>query len=282
MSRIAYVNGRFLPHRDAAVHVEDRGYQFADAVYEVIAVHNGAFIDEEPHFDRLERSLRELQMAPPGSRAAMKQVLRETVRRNRVKNGIVYLQVSRGVARRDHAFPAHAESSFVVTARSQKPKTAPRSDGVAVVTTADIRWQRCDIKTVGLLPNVLAKQKAAEAGAYEAWMVAENGEVTEGTAANAWIVTGDREVVTRQPSHAILNGITRMTVRRIAEADGYRVVERPFSLKEALASEEAFVTSTTSHVMPVVRIDDATIGDGTPGPLTRVLQEKYNHYAGLS
>lgn len=281
MSRIAYVNGRFTRHRDAAVHVEDRGYQFADAVYEVIAIQNGRFVDEEPHFDRLERSLDELRMAPPAGRAALRHILRETVRRNRVRNGIVYMQISRGVARRDHAFPAHRESSLVVTARSTMPRTAARAGGVSVVTTEDIRWKRCDIKTVGLLPNVLAKQMAAEAGAYEAWLIASDGSVTECTSANAWIVTAGREVVTRPPTNAILNGITRRTVRAIAEREGYSVVERVFSLDEAHGAAEAFLTSTTSHVMPVVRIDGAPVGDGRRGSLTAALQTHYDAYAGM-
>ena len=282
MSRIAYVNGRFTRHRDAAVHVEDRGYQFADAVYEVIAIQNGRFVDEEPHLDRLERSLGELRMAPPVGRPALRQILRETVRRNRVRNGIVYMQVSRGVARRDHAFPAHRDSSLVVTARSTAPKSSARAGGVSVVTTEDLRWKRCDIKTVGLLPNVLAKQRAAEAGAYEAWMVTPDGDVTECTSANAWIVTAGREVVTRPPTHAILNGITRRTVRAIAEREGYTVVERVFSLDEAQSAAEAFLTSTTSHVMPVVRIDDMPVGEGRPGPLTSALQAHYDAHAGMA
>ncbi len=282
MSRIAYVNGRFAPHRDAAVHIEDRGYQFADAVYEVIAIQNGRFVDEEPHLDRLDRSLGELRLAPPVARPALKHILRETVRRNRVRDGIVYMQVSRGVARRDHAFPAHRNSSLVVTARTTKPKSAAKSGGVTVVTTEDIRWKRCDIKTVGLLPNVLAKQMAAEAGAYEAWLIGADGAITECTSANAWIVTRGRDVVTRPPTHAILNGITRRTVRAIAEEAGYRVVERSFTLDEALAAAEAFLTSTTSHVMPVVRIDGRPVGDGRPGPLTGALQEKYEAHAGMA
>ncbi len=279
MSRIAYVNGRYVRHRDAAVHIEDRGYQFADAVYEVIAVRHGRFVDEQPHLDRLDRSLAALRMAPPVGRPALKQILRETVRRNRVRDGIVYLQISRGVARRDHAFPAGAKSALVATARTMAPKSAVRIAGVRVVTAADIRWKRCDIKTVGLLPNVLARQQAVEAGAYETWMIAEDGRVTEGTSANAWIVTAEREVVTRPPTGAILNGVTRQTVRAIAEEAGYRVVERPFALEEALNAAEAFLTSTTAHVMPVVRIDDTTVGTGRPGPLTAALQARYDAYA---
>lgn len=282
MSRIAYVNGRFIRHRDAAVHIEDRGYQFADAVYEVIAIQNGRFVDEDPHLDRLDRSLGELRMAPPAGRPALKCILRETVRRNRVRDGIVYLQISRGVARRDHAFPAHGAGSLVVTARSTRPKGAALAAGVAVVTAEDIRWKRCDIKTVGLLPNVLAKQMAVEAGAYETWLVAPGGDVTEGTSANAWIVTAGREVATRPPTHAILNGIARRTVRAIAEREGYSVVERVFSLDEARTAAEAFLTSTTAQVMPVVKIDGFPVGDGRPGPLTVALQAHYAAHAGMA
>ncbi len=282
MSRIAYVNGRFTRHREAAVHIEDRGYQFADAIYEVIAIRNDRFIDEEPHLDRLDRSLKEVRIAPPVARSSLKHILRETVRRNRVRDGIVYMQVSRGVARRDHAFPAHRDSSLVVTARSTAPKSAARAGGVSVVTAEDIRWKRCDIKTVGLLPNVLAKQKAVEAGAYEAWMVTPDGDVTECTSANAWIVTAGREVVTRPPTNAILNGITRRTVRAIAEREGYTVVERVFTLDEALAAIEAFLTSTTSQVMPVVQIDGRPVGAGRPGPLTAALQALYDAHEGMA
>lgn len=279
MSRIAYVNGRYVPHAGAQVHVEDRGYQFGDGVYEVIAVVDGKLVDAEPHFDRLGYSLGELQMDWPMTPAALEIAMRETVRRNRVRNGIVYLQVTRGQATRDHQFPAAAEPGVVITARSQAPKASARAAGVRVITTPDIRWKRVDVKTVGLLPNVLAKQQAVEAGAYECWMIDSDGNVTEGTATNSWIVTAGKELVTRPASHSILNGITRLTVIDIAEREGYTVVERAFSLEEALAAPEAFLTSTTSWVMPVVQIDDTTIGDGTPGLLTRALQAAYDTYA---
>ena len=282
MPRIAYVNGRFVPHRDARVHIEDRGYQFSDGVYEVVGIVGGRMVDEELHFRRLERSLREIRMPAPFTPAQFAVKVERLVRLDRIDAGALYLQVSRGVARRDHAFPPHRDSSLVVTARSTKPKSAALADGVVVVTTEDIRWKRCDIKTVGLLPNVLAKQRAVEAGAYESWMVAPDGGVTEGTSANAWIVTAGREVVTRPPTNAILNGITRRIVRAIAEREGYTVVERVFSLDEARAAAEAFLTSTTSHVMPVVRIDDTPVGDGRPGPLTVALQADYAAHAGAA
>src|SRR5712692_3675828 len=198
MSRIAYVAGQYLPHRQAAVHIEDRGYQFADGVYEVIAVVGGHLVDEAPHLARLHRSLAELRIAPPMADAALKIVIREVVRRNGVDTGIVYIQVTRGVAPREHAFPKAAKPSLVVTARRSRPPD-PRLGraGIAVITIPDLRWQRCDIKSIALVPNVLGKQQAREAGAYEAWQVDRDGLVTEGTSTNAWIVTADNAVVTR-------------------------------------------------------------------------------------
>ncbi len=278
MSRIAYVNGQYVPHNDAAVHIEDRGYQFADGVYEVIAVVGGQLVDEEPHLKRLGYSLDEIEIEWPVPPAALKAIFREIVRRNRVNDGIVYLQVSRGQAYRDHAFPQDATPALVITARSQAPKIAVRQEGVRVITTPDERWKRVDIKTVGLLPNVLAKQLAVRAGAYECWMVDVQGHVTEGTATNAWIVSDQKELITRQPSHSILNGITRQTVLEIAQSANYRIVERSFSLQEALEASEAFLTSTTSWVVPIIQIDDTRIGEGAPGELTRHLQAQYDAY----
>ncbi|MGE0733275.1 MAG: D-amino-acid transaminase [Alphaproteobacteria bacterium] len=281
MSRIAYVNGRYVPHRQAEVHIEDRGYQFADGVYEVIAVRGGHFVDQDLHLKRLARSLAELRMAPPMADAALRHILREVVRRNRVTDGIVYLQATRGVAPRDHAFPKSARTSLVATAKNAAPKRALQQRGVAVVTIEDIRWKRTDIKSIALLPNVLGKQQASEAGAYEAWMVAADGTVTEGTSTNAWLVTRKNELVTRAADHSILNGVTRQALIALAAKQGYRLVERPFSIKDALTAAECFLTSTTSAVMPVIKLDGKTIGDGAPGKLTRALQSIYaTHEAG--
>ncbi len=279
MPREAYVNGRYVPHAQAAVHVEDRGYQFADGVYEVVAIHGGALIDEEPHLDRLERSLTELRIPMPMSRPSLKLIAREVVRRNRVRNGLVYMQVTRGVAPRDHKFPAGVRPSVVMIAREVKPHSAKiLSEGVAVVSVPDIRWARCDIKSVALLPNVLAKQAAAEAGAQEAWQVDREGMVTEGSSTNAWIVTSDRKVVTRAATSAILNGITRLALIRLLEAEGLVLEERPFSLDEAKAAREAFMTSSSSYVLSVTKIDDAPIGNGHPGLLTNRLRQIYLDY----
>ncbi len=235
MSRIAYVDGQYLPHRSAGVHIEDRGYQFADGVYEVLAVLGGHLVDEGPHLARLARSLGELQIAAPMSEAALKLVMREVIRRNGVRDGTVYLQVTRGAAPRDHAFPQDGRDRFWSSPRGARgppirawPPTASR-----VITIPDIRWQRCDIKSVALVANVLGKQRAQEAGAYEAWQVDSDGWVTEGTSTNAWIVTADGAAVTRQADNAILNGVTRLAVFDIIRREGYRLVERPFTVAEA-------------------------------------------------
>lgn len=280
MSRIAYIDGQYVPHRSAAVHIEDRGYQFADGVYEVLAVVGGRLVDEEPHLARLARSLAELRIAAPLSDAALKIVMREVIRRNGVRDGIVYLQITRGVAPRDHAFPKSGKPVLVLTSRRRRPAD-PRiaDDGIAVITIPDIRWRRCDIKSIALLPNVLGKQLAKEAGAYEAWQVDGEGQVTEGTSTNAWIVTPDRSVVTRRADNAILNGITRLAVLDIIRQEGYGFVERPFTVDETKAAAEAFLTSTTADLLPVVRIDGDPVGSGFPGPLSRRLRERYLAHA---
>lgn len=271
MSRVAYVNGRYLPFAEAKVHVEDRGYQLADGVYEVMAVRDGRLRRAERHMARLDRSLAALRIPLPLSHKALQVVVAEVVRRNRIADGMVYLQITRGVAKREHAFPKSARPSVVLTARATRPRTAEWQRGVAVITIPDIRWKRPDIKSVSLLPNVLGKQQAVEAGAYEAWLVDDDGNVTEGTSTNAWIVTRKGELVTRKADSAILHGVTRAVLRDAAGRHGPKVVERPFGVAEAKAAAEAFLTSTTSAVMPVVKIDDAVIGDGRPGAVTRRL-----------
>lgn len=285
MSRIAYVNGQYVIHADASVHVEDRGYQFADGVYEVCEIRDGHLVDERRHLDRLDRSLRELRIDPPMDRGPLGVVLRETVARNRVRNGLVYLQVTRGVARRDHAFPAAGTpASLVVTARSVNFAASDKGAevGIKVITVPDNRWERVDIKTVGLLPNVLAKQAAKEAGAKEAWFVDASGHVTEGSSTNAWIVTADGKLVTRSADSGILRGITRTVLFDLAEKEQLRIEERAFTREEAMAAREAFISSATNLVMPVVMIDGKAIGEGTPGPMSRRLRERYHAYAEFS
>lgn len=282
MSRIAYVNGRYLPRCNAMVHIEDRGYQFSDGVYEVCEVREGRMIDERRHLDRLGRSLGELQIALPLAPAALSVVMRETIRRNRVRNGIVYVQITRGVARRDHAFPpAATPPSIVVTARSLDLAANERlaADGIAVITVPDSRWARVDIKTIALLPNVLAKQAARTQGAREAWFVDRDGRVTEGASTNAWIVTDDGKVVTRPADNGILRGITRSVLIDAIKAQGLVFEERPFTVAEAYAAREAFVTAASQIVMPVVGIDGRPVGTGKPGPIATALRRDFHRYA---
>ncbi|HXQ84901.1 MAG TPA: D-amino-acid transaminase [Xanthobacteraceae bacterium] len=282
MSRYAYVNGRYLPFREAKVHVEDRGFQFADGVYEVCEVRGGRLIDERRHIERLQRSLGEVRIRMPMSPRALGVVLREVVAKNRIGYGIVYLQITRGVARRDPAFPSPpVEPTVVATARplNLARNEALAAKGIAVISAPDTRWGRVDIKTVGLLPNVLARQAAIDRGAREAWFVDKDGFVTESASANAWIVTDGGALLTRHADHAILRGITRMVVLDVIKAQGLTVEERAFTLAEAYAAREAFVTSATQLVMPVVSIDGRPIGDGKPGPVATALRREFHRFA---
>jgi D-alanine transaminase len=282
MSRIAYVNGRYLPFGDALVHVEDRGYQFADAVYEVCEVRARRLIDERRHLDRLERSLGALRIRMPMSRAALGVVLREVVAKNRIGDGMVYLQIGRGVTRRDHAFPTRELApSVVVTARRLDiaRNEAIAEKGIAVISVPDNRWGRVDIKTVALLPNVLARQAAIEQGARDAWFVDKDGVVMEATSANAWILTPDGKLITRHADHAILRGITRTVTLDAITARGLAVEERGFTLAEAYGAREAFMTSATQIVLAVIRIDGRSIGDGKPGPVATALRREFHRHA---
>ncbi|ALJ37288.1 D-amino-acid transaminase [Azospirillum brasilense] len=280
MARWAYVNGRYLPHRQAAVHVEDRGFQFADGVYEVVTLLDGRFADMDGHMERLGRSLSELRMDWPAAPRVVTMIARELVRRNGVRNGSLYIQVTRGVAPRDFKFPADTPATLVMTVKRVTAFAKPEQleKGVAVVTVPDIRWGRRDIKTVGLLAPVLAKQQAAESGAYEAWLIDPDGTVTEGSSSNAWIVTQDGVLVTRPPSQKILNGITRLSLLRLAGERGIPVEERSFTVEEALAAREAFVSSAGTFALPVTRIDGKPVGEGRPGPVTRALRQAYLDY----
>jgi D-alanine transaminase len=276
MFRIAYVNGRYLTAASSVVHIEDRGYQFADGVYEVAGVVEGVLVDLKPHMARLERSLGELAIDWPVSPSALEHIMREVVRRNGVEDGMVYLQITRGVASRDHAFPAHARPALVVTAKRlppQKPELVEK--GVAVITIPDIRWLRCDIKSVSLLPNVLGKQRAKMAGAYEAWQTIGGNIITEGTSTNAWIVDRSGTILTHPATPAILGGITRQSVLAVAKSAGIELIERSFTVKEALGAREAFLTSTTAAALPVTSIDGHPVGNGKPGPITMKVRERY-------
>ncbi len=277
MLRIAYVNGIYQRHDHALVHVEDRGYQFADGVYEVCEVARGMIVDMTRHLDRLDRSLRELKMDWPVSRRALPVIMREVVNRNRVVNGMVYLQVTRGVAPRDHVFPAGVPSSLVVTAKRTDPSVGMRraEAGISVITVPENRWDRVDIKTVGLLPNVLARQQAREQGAYEAWFVDPDGTVKEGAATNAWIVAKDGKLVTRPAETGILRGVTRTTLFDVAAKLGLTIEERGFTVEEAKSAREAFITAATTLVMPVVAIDGTPVANGHPGATALALRAAF-------
>jgi len=279
VARYAYVNGRYVPHGEAAVHIEDRGFQFADGVYEVVPILGDCMVDAAPHLDRLERSLSEMKIEMPVSRKVLELVMGELIARNGVADGLIYMQITRGVAPRDHKFPSGIRPSIVMTTKRVQFLTQKKiSDGVKVITIPDIRWTRCDIKTVALLPNCMGKSEAAAAGAYEAWQVDRDGFVTEGTSTNAWMVTNDNKLLTRPVGPEILRGVTRQSLLRIASEEGLAFEEAAFTVAEAKAAREAFVSSATSFVTPVVAIDDVTIGDGTPGPLSRRLQGWYLDY----
>jgi D-alanine transaminase len=277
MPRIAYVNGRYLPHGAASVHIEDRGYQFADGIYEVIHVRQSRLIDADLHFERFDYSLRELRITAPMARGGLCLVLGELIARNGLGNGIVYFQATRGVAPRDHKFPARSRTSLVATVKSLKP-VAPGllEKGVTIVSIPDIRWQRCDIKSLSLLPNVLGKQYAVEQGAYEAWQIDRDGLVTEGTSTNAWIVNEDGCLITRPLSHDILGGTVRRELVGLLDGLALPFEERPFSLAEAKTAREAFLTSSSGFLLPVTRLDGASIGDGKVGPIVRELRRRFD------
>ncbi len=278
MPRFAYVNGRYVRHADAAVHIEDRGYVFADGVYEVCQVQQGCIIDMTRHLERLDRSLTEIRIRQPMSRAALTGIIREVLRRNRVRDGMVYLQVTRGVAKRDHVFPSSdVRPALVVTAKAMNPaaNAAKYAAGIKAITVADNRWERVDIKTVGLLPNVLARQQAVDAGAQEAIFVDAAGDVTEGAATNLWIVDRDGNLVTRPADHGILRGITRTTLIEVAERIGIPVVERRFSVAEMLDAREVFITGATTICQPVIAIDGQAIANGHPGMTGQKIREAF-------
>lgn len=285
MSRIAYVNGQYVPRKHASVHIEDRGYQFSDGVYEVCEVRGGRLVDQRRHMERLVRSLGEIRIKLPMPLSALNIVLHEIVARNRIKDGIVYVQVTRGVARRDHPFPSPStRPALVVTANSldMAKSEAMAADGVAVITLPDNRWERVDIKAIALLPNILAKQTAREQGAREAWYIDKDNRITEGSSSNAWIVTRDGKVVTRQADNGILKGITRAVVIDTLRAQGLELEERPFTVEEAYEAREAFLTSASQLVMPVVRINDRPVGNGAPGLVSAALRRDFHRYAEFS
>jgi len=273
MSRIAYVNGRYLPHRHAQVHIEDRGYQFADGVYEVVYLHHGRLVDADLHLRRLARSLRELRIALPVAESALLSIMGELRARNRVHEGLIYVQVTRGAARRDHAFPRPGTRPALVATIRRTPPFPKNIDGWTgtAITVPDQRWARCDIKTVSLLPNVLAKQAAREQGATEAIMVAADGTITEGSSTTVWIVDANGILRTRALSESVLPGCTRAALAEELGAVGIAFDERPFTAEELTEATEIFLTSATSFVKPMLKLNGAPVGDGAPGPVARRL-----------
>jgi D-alanine transaminase len=285
MTRFVYVNGRYRPYAQACVHAEDRGFQFADAVYEVCEVRGGRLIDETRHMQRLARSLAELGIKPPMAAGAWSRVLRETVRRNRVRDGLLYLQVSRGKGPRDFLFPPAAVAPTVVCLARSTPdwrREAAAAAGIAIKTLPDNRWARCDIKTVMLLPAALAKEAAREEGAKEAWFVDAEGYIPEGASSNAWIIDKQGRLLTHAIDNAILRGVTRTTLIDLLNRENIQLVERRFTVAEAKAAREAFLTSATNIVMPVVEIDGQPIGNGSPGLLTQRLRAAFHTVAELA
>ena len=277
MSRIAYIDGCYQPLNEPAVMVEDRGYQFADGVYEVCAIRNGNLLDEIEHLERLDYSLAELNIAAPMARGALQIVMRETVRRNRVRNGILYIHVSRGVAPREHSYGDDVRPVITVTARPTDPakRQYVLEHGIEVISVPDQRWARCDIKSISLLPNVLARQAARNAKVQEAWQIDANGLVTEGGATNAWIVDAQGRLRTRPVANDILNGIIRQVLIGLVADMDIEFVEEAFSLDDALGAQECFSTASTLAVFPVISIDGKQIGSGKPGPVSLALAEAY-------
>ena len=275
MSRIVFLNGSFLPIEEAKVSFMDRGFLFGDGIYEGIGVLGGRLVDNEAHLERLERSLKEVGIANPYTRAQWADIQNEIVRRNGMEEGFIYFQVTRGVAERDFFFPEDTQPTVAMFTQAKSIAHAPAAErGIAVVTVPDLRWKRRDIKAISLLPQVLAKQAAKEAGAQEAWMV-EDGFVTEGGSSSGFIVTKAGAIVVRPLSNAILPGITRRSLLRLSQEEGIALEERLFTVEEAYEAAEAFLTSASNFVLPIVSIDGRPVADGKPGPITKKLRELY-------
>ncbi len=278
MTRICYINGRYVPATQAVVPMEDRGYHFADGVYEVIVFFNNCLLDEEPHLARLKQSLKILRMNMPMSDAALKLVMRELIAKHPFSDGYIYLQITRGVAHRDHAFPKDEKPFLTMFVNREKaPSRMQVEEGVAVVTTPDIRWKHCDAKTISLLPNVLARQKSVEQGARETWMVNEDGYVTEGSHSNAYLIKGGT-VITHPADASILNGVRRINILRLCQKNGIPVEERPFHVDEIREAEGAFMSSATSNVLPVVTVDGTPVGNGKPSALSGRIYALYQQH----
>ena len=283
MSREAFVNGEYTDYNKSFIHIEDRGYQFADGVYEVFAVLNNRIVDYEGHIKRLYRSLNELRISSPIQKKSYKFHIKEIITRNVIKDGLVYLQVTRGIASRDFKFPKNSKSSIVIIG-----KNAPSNyyndnfnKGINVKTTKDLRWKRVDIKSLNLLPPVLAKQFAVDNDCEEAWLLDEEGYITEGSSSNAWIVK-NKTVITRPVSNSILNGITRSTLIKSLMKVGYKFTERKFNINDIKSADEAFITSATQFIMPVIAVNNIKIGNGRVGEFAKIFKNIYFKHINLS
>jgi len=278
MSKFIYINGQYVPHNHAAVHVEDRAFLFGDAVYEVVACIHGHFADERAHLERLERSCKELQIRMPVERETLRVLMRELLRKNKVKNSAIYIQITRGTAKRDFKFPsADTRPTLMIMTPYYNFENHGLLNGITVKTVKDIRWKRRDIKSILLLPQSLAKQEAVDAGCGDAWMVDDEGFITEGSASNAYIVNG-KEIITRPVTCEILKGTTRNALENLCDNLGYRFNERKFKPDEAYKADEAFVTGATTLVTPVLEIDGHKVGDGKAGPVSKGLLKEYLAY----
>jgi D-alanine transaminase len=283
MSRVAYVNREYTEYKKSYIHIEDRGYQFADGVYEVFAIIDSKIVDYDGHIKRLYRSLNELSISSPIQKKSYKFHINEIIKRNIIKDGLVYLQVTRGVASRDFKFPKNSKSSIVIIGKNTPSNYYHNNfnKGIKVKTTKDLRWKRVDIKSLNLLPPVLAKQYAADNGCEEAWLLDDDGYITEGSSSNAWIVK-DKTVITRPVSSSILNGITRSTLIKSLSKAGYKFIERRFNINDIKDADEAFITSATQFVMPVIAVNNIKIGDGSVGEFAQIFKEIYFKHISLS
>jgi len=279
MSRVAYVNGAYVPHEHASIHIEDRGFQFADSVYEVVYVYKGKLIDAVPHLDRMRYSLTELKIQAPMKQGPLLLIIKEMIKRNHLSTGLIYIQVSRGSARRDFPYPKNCKPTLVMTARRMVPfNPAQTLKGIRVMSLDDPRWARCDIKTTALLGAAMSKQTALDQGYDDAWMIDADDFVTEGTSNNAWIMPEEGILQTRPASHAILNGITRRSIMKLAAEKTLTVIEKPFTLAEAYTAKAAFISSASACVKPVISINDRPIGDDRVQDLTRDIAIMYHHF----
>lgn len=279
MAKLIYLNGQYLPHHHAKVHVEDRAFLFGDAVYEVIACIHGHLADERAHLERLERSCSELQIAMPVERETLRVLIRELLRKNRINNSAIYIQITRGVAKRDFKFPAPNTRAtlMMMTPAFDFENNKGVINGIRVKTVRDIRWKRRDIKSILLLPQSMAKQEAVNAGCDDAWMVDDDGFITEGSASNAYIVKG-KEIITRPVTTSILKGTTRNALQNLCGSSEYIFTERKFKPEEAYEADEAFVTGATSLVTTVIEIDGHKIGNGKIGSVSKELLNEYVAY----